>query len=375
MVLGRSLDPAAVEAISEQARVALTVMPAGAPDLSPEEAVLLARLEPRTVPHIVETERLLQIYSVLPDLYGTPAVLLRVDVPRTILAQGRHTFAHAILSTLMVGLGVLLLLTAVLRRSVLKPLRRITEHAVVIGQRDDLRSRLTLDRKDELGVLAGELDRMVERLAEARRRLIDQSYHAGIAEMASGVLHNIGNAITPLCERVSTLDEALRAAPTAEMEMAVTELGDATTPPERRTDLARFVELAGCDLAALVTRTREEMAAIAHQVTHIQQILTDQERYSRAARVLEPVDVEQVVRGGRGDARPADAGRDGRRSRSQRARHGRGARGKGGPAAGRDEPAGKRRRVYAGERDDRGTPGGARHPRAGGRPGPVAPVF
>jgi len=35
---------------------------------------------------------------------------------------------------------------------------------------------------------------MVARVAESRTQLVDQSFQAGFAELAKGVLHNLGNA-------------------------------------------------------------------------------------------------------------------------------------------------------------------------------------
>jgi signal transduction histidine kinase len=137
---------------------------------------------------------------------------------------------------------------------------------------------------------------MVERLADARKALLERSHQAGIAELASGVLHNIGNAITPLKVQVATLESALREAPVVELEKALTELGEASTPNERRTDLRTFTDLAAREFAALVSATVKEVVGIAHQVDHVQKILSDQESVSRAARVLQPVEIAELAR-------------------------------------------------------------------------------
>jgi signal transduction histidine kinase len=136
---------------------------------------------------------------------------------------------------------------------------------------------------------------MVERLATARKALIEQSYQSGIAEMASGVLHNIGNAITPLKVQVATLDSTLRDAPTAELRMALNEMTDPGIPPDRRRDIEQFVDLAGRELATVLDDTTGQLAGVLRQVDHVQQILSDQERFSRAARVLEPLSVADLV--------------------------------------------------------------------------------
>src|SRR2546429_9895450 len=77
---------------------------------------------------------------------------------------------------------------------------------------------------DEIGVLARELDRMVARVAESRTQLVDQSFQAGFAELAKGVLHNLGNAMTPIGVRLASLRERLRAAPGEDAEQAGAEV-------------------------------------------------------------------------------------------------------------------------------------------------------
>ena len=61
---------------------------------------------------------------------------------------------------------------------------------------------------------------MVARVADTRRELVDQSFHSGFAELAKGVLHNLGNAMTPLAVRLAKLTDRLRDAPAADLELA-----------------------------------------------------------------------------------------------------------------------------------------------------------
>ena len=127
---------------------------------------------------------------------------LRVEVPRRITARGRAAVTYASVYLVGAAVAVLLALLIVLNRVILGPLARVTRHAMAVGEGTDLGARLNLPEPDEIGRLAREFDRMVARVEQSRRQLVDQSFQAGFAELAKGVLHNLGNAMTPLGVRV-----------------------------------------------------------------------------------------------------------------------------------------------------------------------------
>jgi sensor domain CHASE-containing protein len=295
VVLGRFLDQTRVTGLADQARVQLTLTPLDGRGLSPEEAGAATTLGRSRRALIRTADGVDRVYGVVPDLWGRPALLARVDVPKAISARGRDAVGYALVSLLVAGLAIVLALVVGLRRMVLDPTRTLTAHAVAVGERDDLSARVALERRDELGLLARELNRMVERLADARRRLLEQSYQSGVAEMASGVLHNIGNALTPLAVQAEGLASTLRAAPVAELDLALGELAGGRASPERQADLLQFVGLVGLEVAGSLRQAEEGAGAVTRQVQHIGQILADQERFSRAARVLEPVALDALV--------------------------------------------------------------------------------
>jgi two-component system, NtrC family, sensor kinase len=170
----------------------------------------------------------------------------------------------------------------------------MTRHAVRIAEHEDLTARLALDRKDELGMLAREFDTMVDKLADARRRLVDHSFEAGAAQIASGVLHNVGNAMTPLGVTVAGLHKRLREAPADDVGLVLDEL-DKAADDARRADLEEFLRLTSRELAHVVTQARGEIDAVARQAEAIQQVLTQQLRSSHAAPVMENVRLPDLV--------------------------------------------------------------------------------
>jgi signal transduction histidine kinase len=187
-------------------------------------------------------------------------------------------------------------LLAAVHVTVLNPIAKMTAHAVQLGESESLNQRLALNRSDELGVLAAEFDRMTDHLAEARQRLIDQSFVSGKAGMAAGILHNIGNAVTPITVRLHTIGDLFKSAPADDLDRAVAELESGTPPPDRRADLARFVQLGAVELAALVRAAQEQLGGAIVQVAHVQQILSAQEQVSRAGAIAGPVELAPIVR-------------------------------------------------------------------------------
>jgi two-component system, NtrC family, sensor kinase len=280
VILGRLLSIPVVSAIGAQAQASLA-------SLAPETGAPTERL--------VEDDTTTRVFRRLDDLYGTPIVSLRVDVPRRISARGQVAVAYASTCLLAAAVVVLILLVVVLNRVILRPLDAVTRHAEALGEDEDLTTRLNLRRKDEFGLLAREFDRMVDRVAESRTQLVDQSFEAGYAELAKGVLHNLGNAMTPIGVRIAHLSDRLRLAPTDDAAQAVGELQGNVADDQRRADLEQFLRLACQELVTAVRGAREDVAVISRQTTVIQSALAEQLRAARNQHVFEPVRLTELV--------------------------------------------------------------------------------
>jgi diguanylate cyclase (GGDEF)-like protein len=82
--------------------------------------------------------------------------------PRETTRKGIDSIRYAVF--LVVGSGVILNL--MMQAVVLKPLRRLTDHAAKLQQEGDYSLRLGLERKDEIGVLAKSLDSLVQTISD-----------------------------------------------------------------------------------------------------------------------------------------------------------------------------------------------------------------
>ena len=280
VLMGTLLTPAQVQMIGAQAQANLAMVQGGSSTGGEE---------------ITETDTSTQVYRPFADIYGRPLMSFRVEVPRRITERGHGAVTYASLYLTGAACTVLLLLVVALNRIVLRPLDRVTRHAVAIGEGADLGARLNIPGHDEIARLAREFDRMVERLADTRRELVDRSFQAGFAELAKGVLHNLGNAMTPLGVRVSKLGERLRNAPADHVEMAFAELGAANLEPTRRADLEEFLRLGCRELAARVKEARSDVAVVQRQADIVQTALAELMRSTRNAAVVETVRLPDLV--------------------------------------------------------------------------------
>ena len=275
VLMGRLLSKKRIAQLAEQAQVDLAVRVLHSPsDVQPSRssAPVATRIVRRTTTN--------EVYRPVVDIYGRRALMLRIDVPRSITAKGEAATRFALWSLLIVGIVVLVVLILAIRQMILGPVSRMTRHAVRIAEHDDLTVRLALTRRDELGVLAREFDKMVDKLEDARRRLVDHSFEAGAAQIASGVLHNVGNAMTPLGVTVAGLQKRLRQAPADDISLVLGELEKTADAHDRRADLEEFLRLTSREIASAITQARVEADTVARQAEIIQQALTQQLRSS-----------------------------------------------------------------------------------------------
>ena len=280
VMMGRLLSSARIAKLGAQAQTQLSMLPQQAQSARER---------------LVEAGGVTQVYRTFDDLYGRPLMTLRVEVPREITMRGHTAVMYASAYLAGAAVLVLVLLLLALNRVVLAPLARITRHAVAIGEDKDLSSRLDFRSEDEIGVLAREFDRMVVRVGETRRQLVDQSFQAGFAELAKGVLHNLGNAMTPVGVRVARPRERLREAPVDDARQALQELSDASVSAERRADLEEFVRLACKELAITVKTAQEDVEVMTRQTTIVQGVLSEQMRSARNEHVIESVRLPELV--------------------------------------------------------------------------------
>jgi two-component system NtrC family sensor kinase len=289
VIFARFLTQSEVGKLAAQAETSLSMLDSVEPARAKSTAVRTGQ-DP-----LVEQSDVTEVSHTFADINDLPVVTLRSTSPRSISAKGRSTAVYAAVFLLGGGALLLTLLVWALNRMILSPLNRITKYAVTIGEQGADTTPLTFDRSDELGTLAVEFNQMLERLGGAHRELVDRSFAAGVAEMASGTLHNIGNAMTPLAVHASSLLHKLRAAPAADVELVLLELTKESGDTERHADLMQFLRLTSAELARVLKEAEHDLGTIERQAQAVQEALAVQRAFTGNGPATENIALEQVI--------------------------------------------------------------------------------
>ena len=303
MIMGRLISDSLVASLSERTAVSFDRWSLGREDLPPAEEELLDEVTADVEPVIraVDEERL-QVYGVYPDLKSNAAMLLRANVTRDISARGTTAVRYALLSTMSAGLFLLLVLLGVLQRTVLAPIERLTRLAVEIGRTDDSNMRLGLEREDEIGILANEFDSMLEKLTLSRAAVVKAARSAGMSEIATGILHNVGNVLNSVNVSATLVSNRLR-------ESKLSRLGKLSDMVEKQGEqLGEFIQHdpKGRHVGPYITEVSrllkteqeaviEELENLNRGIEHIRQLVNSQQELAGHNELRELTDLAALL--------------------------------------------------------------------------------
>ncbi len=302
LILGRFLDDKKIEQIGTLSRVNFEVWDLEhAPEALGQELLdeITGSISP--VSRVASSSEVVT-YATVNDVRQFPALIIGAYSDRSISSSGEAVVRYALLSTIAAGVLMLLVLLRVLQVLVLAPITRFTEQALHVGKTDDTTVRLELDRTDEIGMLSKEFDSMLSKLAGSRSALVESARSAGMSEIATGILHNVGNVLNSVGVAGSLIERKLHKSPVQKLK-AVVELlqqheGDLTgflTNDPRGSQLLPVLESLHQLLEGDRSESLEEISTLNAGLEHIRGLVASQQAFARRSDVREVLKLEDIV--------------------------------------------------------------------------------
>jgi signal transduction histidine kinase len=178
------------------------------------------------------------------------------------------------------------------------------------------RSRAVFTVNEELAASNARLQATVERLAATQKQLVEASRKAGMADVATTVLHNVGNVLNGVNVSAEVVAGLARSSKGAGLKKAVALLRAQPDPGRFMTEDPRgqkLIEYLGAIADALDAereRTVLELDALSRNIEHIKAIVSRQQSHAKSGGVIEKVSLREMLE----DALKLNAASDGARS-------------------------------------------------------------
>lgn len=206
LVWARNVDAAVVAQMHRLTLLDIRVIPWAAADGGASRPDLLA-----LAPSQIAVERLSSGTMLgtarLDDIHGEPALALQVHMGRPIYEQSVQNLAFGLASTILVGGGILVLITMLLDRSVFTPLHRLTRDMEGLSA-DATGGRVSAMRDDEIGHLAQSFNRLMARLDHNKLDL--QRSNQDLRDFAAVVSHDLQPPLSTIALNAAVVRERER---------------------------------------------------------------------------------------------------------------------------------------------------------------------
>ncbi len=172
---------------------------------------------------------------------------------------------------------------------------------VKAGRENSVLGRLSATQV-QLDANAHERNRAEAELEQTHRQLLDTSRQAGMAEVATGVLHNVGNVLNSVNVSATLLSEQAKKSKVSDlaevvalMEEQATDLGEFITHDPRGKQLPGFLAQLSRHLAVEQTTFLKEIYQLRKNVEHIKDIVAMQQSYAKVSGVTETLNISDLV--------------------------------------------------------------------------------
>ena len=251
-----------------------------------------------------------------------------------------HTAAAVTLILIFVGFIIGSASYIIINRSITKRITKLRDAASTIGK-GNLDARIEISSNDEIGELAVSFNDMVHKLKDsythleekvqertakltavnkrlakeadkrkkaktqlqtAQEKLVETARRVGLAEVATGVLHNVGNVLNSVTVTAESIQKKVRNSKVSYLadvvgllEKHTGELGTFMTTEEQGKKLPAFLANLSKELIAEQENCLEALKTLTKHVEHVADIIQLQQSYGKAKGLTESVFIAELV--------------------------------------------------------------------------------
>jgi C4-dicarboxylate-specific signal transduction histidine kinase len=186
--------------------------------------------------------------------------------------------------------------------------QRLAQHDATIRDLNMNLERKVEERTLSLRLLHAELDQRnneletaLAKVKEMQSQLVDVAHRAGMTEIATGVLHNVGNVLNSVNVSISVINDSVRKSKSSNvgrvaalMKEQSAALAAATSDPKIN-KLPEYLDLLAGSLAAEQRQVEAELNNLIEKVQHIKNIISAQQNYTRRVCFQESIDLHVLI--------------------------------------------------------------------------------
>lgn len=282
------------------------------------------------------------------DYSGQPIGTIYVHTSMDELYDQVFWYINIVAMVMIVSLAASILLSSRLQRVISVPILKLAEVAQRISLERDYGIRVAKTSNDELGTLYDEFNAMLDEiqggeaaiqrahdelevkidqrtaqlsranqelshevaervraeqeLEAVHQQLMASARRAGMAEIATGVLHNVGNVLNSINVSATLASDRMRQSKVTELiratqmiEKHADDLGSFITTDVKGKQLPAFLSLVAAHLADEQVDILKELELLTTKVNHVKTIVSTQQSYAGVAGVIETVDVATTL--------------------------------------------------------------------------------
>lgn len=206
LIMGRYLDSSEVNGLAEITHLPLTLHRFDDPRIPADFEAARKSLSSQapTLIRPLNTDSI-GAYLLVQDIYGNPALILNLNLPREIYRQGRASLLQLVLSLLASGFVFVSVTLFLFEKTLLSRVIGLSSSVADIGARGDPSARVSLRGQDELSNLGRAINRMLEALEKSQEdRHASEKRFRSLIENSSDMIALVGADGTILYASPST---------------------------------------------------------------------------------------------------------------------------------------------------------------------------